>query len=285
MIDIRIDEIKIEQGRALSRANDHLNSPDLRKYEFKVFSQWGEDGIIQKLIKDVEIKNRTFIEFGVEDFFESNCRFLMMLDHWSGFVVDGSNDNIERLKHAYFYWKYDINSMAAFINRENINTILAQSGFPQDLGLMSIDLDGVDYHIFEAIDWYRPRILVVEFNAVFGIERKITVPYKAEFNRTVEHYSNLYFGASLPALVCLANKKGYALVGTNSASSNAFFVLRVLLPEGVSELSIVKAYSPSFSRELRDNEGALTFVSGSKRLDLIRGLPVLNIETGKIEPL
>jgi hypothetical protein len=284
-IALQLDELKLEQGRLLSRANDNIISSHLRDYEFKIYSQWGEDGIIQRLTKEIEIPNRTFIEFGVEDFSESNCRFLMMKDLWSGFIADGSAANIQRLQGSYFYWKYDLTAVAAFMTRENVNDVLSKSGLPQDLGLMSIDLDGVDYHVLEAVDWYKPRILIVEFNALFGKERKITVPYKQYFDRTAEHHSNLYFGASLPALATLADRKGFALVGTNSASSNAFFVRRSLLTRNVVEVPVENAYSPSFARESRDKEGKLNFISDSKRLDLIRGLPVLNIETGQVEPL
>src|SRR5688572_4954960 len=97
-IDRELDDIKINQGRILSELNARKQASPLDAYEFKVFSQWGEDGIIQFLTSSLQIKNRTFIEFGVEDFFESNCRFLLMKDNWSGFVMDGSARNIERLR-------------------------------------------------------------------------------------------------------------------------------------------------------------------------------------------
>ena len=84
-MDRRLDEIKINQGRLLSEQNQHRNISSLEECEFKIFSQWGEDGIIQYLISKIDIRNRTFIEFGVEDFHESNCRYLMMKDNWRGF--------------------------------------------------------------------------------------------------------------------------------------------------------------------------------------------------------
>ncbi len=102
-ISERLDEIKINQGMLLASINEKKESRNLRDYEFKVFSQWGEDGILQRLINVVEIKNRTFIEFGVEDFFESNCRYLLMKDNWSGLVIDGSSGNINRLKKGILF--------------------------------------------------------------------------------------------------------------------------------------------------------------------------------------
>lgn len=284
-INEKFDEIKISQGSILSLMHEHQKSRTLRDYEFKVFSQWGEDGIIQHLCKSVSIKNKTFIEFGVANFFESNCRFLQMKDNWSGFVIDGSSENIQKLKHSYFYWKYHLYAIDAFITRENINEILAQSGFDEDLGILSIDLDGNDYYVLEAINLFKPRILICEYNAVFGGARKISIPYDPAFNRTKGHYSNLYFGASLAAITHLANKRGYSLVGTNSAGVNAFYIRNDLLTEKLDVLSCTEAYSPSLVRESRDIQGNLTYVSGDDRLKLIHGLSVFNVETNTTETL
>ena len=279
------DQIKENQGLILSKLNSSLSAKSIREYEFRVFSQWGEDGIIQRLTEVIDIKNKTFIEFGVEDFFESNCRYLMTKDNWSGFVMDGSRRNVSRLKNSNFYWKHQLEAKAAFITRENINELLETSGFDHDLGILSIDLDGIDYYILDAITDFKPRILICEFNPVFGGTRKISVPYKADFSRTKAHYSNLYWGASLAAVVDLANRKGYALVGTNSAGQNAFFVRQDLLNESVAEMTASQAYSASCYRESRDKRGNLNFISRDQRVEQIRGLPVFNIETNEIEPL
>ncbi len=284
-INERFDEIKINQGIMLSALNENKKSKHLKDYEFKIFSQWGEDGIIQRLTKVVEIKEKTFIEFGVEDFFESNCRFLLMKDNWSGFVIDSSSGNIKRLKKSHFFWKYHLGAIDAFITRENINHLLAKSGFNEDLGILSIDLDGNDYFILEAINLFKPRILVCEYNAVFGAVRKISVPYEREFSRTKKHYSNLYWGASLAAISYLANKRGYLLVGINTTGSNAFYVRKDLLNDDLEVLIAEQAYVPSKFRESKDVQGGLTYISGDDRLNLIKGLPVLNVETNVIEKI
>jgi len=284
-IDEHFDQIKINQGLILALMHERIATKNLRDYEFKVFSQWGEDGIIQHLCNSVTIKHRTFIEFGVESFFESNCRFLQMKDNWSGFVIDGSSENIGKLRDSYFYWKHDLHAIAAFITRDNINELLAQSGFDQDLGILSIDLDGNDYHILEAIRHFKPRILICEYNSVFGGVRKISIPYDAAFNRTKGHFSNLYFGASLAAVTHLANIRGYSLIGTGSAGGNAFFVRNDLVTDRLGVTSSTEAYFPSQLRESRDMKGHLTHLSGSDRLKMIQGLPVLNVETNTTEML
>lgn len=284
-LNVRMDDVRINQGVILAGLNEGKESKRLKDYEFKVFSQWGEDGIIQRLTNAIDIKNKTFIEFGVEDFVESNCRFLLVKDNWSGFVIDGSASNIHKLKKSYFYWKYELVAIDSFITAENINELLSRSGFSEDLGIMSIDLDGVDYHVLDAIKHFRPRIMICEYNSVFGGARKISVPYDAGFNRSKQHYSSLYWGASLAAVAHLAETKGYSLVGTNSAGSNAFFVRNDVLNSRVEVLNAEEAFFPSTVRESRDMEGNLTCVSGEDRLKMIKGLPVLNIETNAIEPL
>lgn len=284
-ISEQLDEIKINQGLLLCALNEQKASRNLRDYEFKVFSQWGEDGIIQRLIGAVELGDKTFIEFGVEDFSESNCRYLLMKDNWRGLVIDGSAANIERLKASYFFWRHHLLAIQAFITRDNINDLLAQSGFGEDLGILSVDIDGNDYHVLEQITFFKPRILICEYNSVFGASRKITVPYDPDFVRGKKHHSNLYWGASLAAMAYLANKRGYSLVGTNTASNNAFFVRNDLLNHKLEVLRPEQAYLPSLYRESRDERGALSYVGAEARLALIRGLPVVNVETSAIEVL
>ena len=235
----KIDTLLLSQGKALEEIFTRKVGMKLCDYEWKIFSQWGEDGIIQFLIREVEIVNTTFIEFGVEDFSESNCRYLLMSSGWQGFVIDGSEYNINSLKKSYYYWKYDIQSSANFVNTTNINETLAQSKFENDLGILSVDIDGNDYHILTAIDNFDPRIIICEFNPIFGVDRAITVPYDPLFNRTEKHYSNLYFGASIKALELLMQEKGYTLVGTGKMGCNAYFVKNELMTEKLTILQII----------------------------------------------
>ncbi|WP_353427867.1 hypothetical protein NHB34_01790 [Polynucleobacter sp. MWH-UH19D] len=274
-----LDLIKINQGLILSKMNLKKPHSSLSNYEFKVFSQWGEDGIIQHLIQNVFIKNKNFIEFGVEDFFESNCRFLLQKDNWDGFVIDGSSRNIKRLRNSYFYWKHSINALCSFITRENIEELLSVSGFDKDIGLLSVDIDGVDYFVLEKLTTWTPRVLIVEFNAMFGMNRAVSVPYSSDFVRSNMHHSNLYYGASLPAFIHLANNMNMALVGVNSAGSNAFFVRRDLLNESVSEVSIGNCFVGAKFREGRDVNGALICQSSREELSSIMQLPLIDVIT------
>jgi hypothetical protein len=252
---------------------------DFRRVGFKVFSQWDEDGIIQYLIHHVPIENRTFVEFGVENYEESNTRFLLLNNHWQGMVLDASPADIEYIRCDRIHWQYDLQVKEAWITRENIDSLLGQAGFGEDLGLLSIDVNGNDYWIWEAIASLRPRIVIVEYNSLLGLE-PICVPYREDFDRTAAHHSNLYYGSSLAALDCLAKSKGYILLGSNIWGHNAFFVRADVAGE-FQALAPEHAYVASKFREARDEAGNLTYARGEERLQLIEHLPVINVVSGE----
>ncbi len=257
----------------------------LKEVEFKVFSQFGDDGIIQWLVHNIEIPNKTFIEFGVEDYRESNTRFLMMNDNWSGFVMDSSRENISKIVNSEYYWQYELQAKSVFINCENINELLSASLVDREVGILHIDLDGNDYWIWNEINVVSPLIVILEYNSIFGIERTISIPYEKNFHRTKAHHSNLYWGASLRALNQLSAQKGYSFVGSNSAGNNAYFVRNDKLNDVVKKIPLEEGYVVSKYRESRDKKGVQTFVIGEMRIELIRGMPVYNIDTGQIEAL
>ena len=123
----------------------------------------------------------SFIEFGVETYRESNTRFLLVKDNWRGLVIDGSETNVASIRALSEYWRHDLTAVASFITRDNINDLFADAGFTGEVGLLSIDIDGNDYWVWEAIDVVSPVIVVVEYNSVFGPEAQVTVPYAADF--------------------------------------------------------------------------------------------------------
>jgi hypothetical protein len=272
-------------GRIMVDKNKAKESiENLCDIEFKVFSQFGDDGIIQWLVHRLDIKEHTFIEFGVGDYRESNTRFLLMNNNWSGLVIDGSQTNVDRIIASEYYWQHNLTAKCAFVNTKNINELLSTPKLGPSLGLLHIDLDGNDYWILEELEML-PVILILEYNSVFGVDRAISVPYDPMFQRSRAHYSNLYYGASLPALHNLATSRGYAFVGCNSAGNNAYFVRRDRMMDPVREISLHQGFVSSKYRESRGLNGQLTYLTGDDRLQLIRGLPVINTTTGISEPL
>jgi hypothetical protein len=251
--------------------------------EFKVFSQRGEDGIIQYLVHNVPLRNRTFVEFGVEDYREANTRFLLIHDDWQGLVMDASPKNIETIRRDDIHWQHDLQARSAYVTRENINSLLSASGFDPDIGLLSIDIDGNDYWVWEAIEAMHPRLIICEYNAVFGCD-PATIPYHPGFQRHAAHHSGLYFGASLAALAHVGREKGYVLLGCDSSGSNAFFVRSDLASSGVG-MDAGAAYVHSHVRQSRDPRGKLTFERGTDRRAIIAHLPVVDVSSGETRQL
>jgi len=278
------ERLLVLEARRASWAVSQLPiTTELKTVGFGAFSQFDEDGIIQFLINHLEIKNQTFVEFGVENYEESNTRFLLINNNWQGMVMDGSEENVAYIKSDRVSRRYDLQAKCSFITKDNINDLLRQSGFGEDLGLLSIDIDGNDYWIWEAIDSVRPRIVVAEYNSVLG-RAPVSIPYQADFVRTKAHHSNLYYGCSLSALAHLANKKGYVLAGSNLRGNNAFFV-RKDIAGGLPERNAETEYVSSHFREARDADGKLTYLREAARRKAISHLQVVNVVTGQISAL
>ena len=265
-------------GRIENRQIDGFAKNSISENEFRAFSQWGEDGIIQYLIRNINISRKIFIEFGVQNYTESNTRFLLINNNWSGLVIDGGSDYITYIKNDPIYWQYNLKAVNSFITRDNINQIFLDNGIQGEIGLLSVDIDGNDYWVWEAINSVNPAIVVSEYNFRFGATRAVTVPYDAGFVRTKAHHSNIYYGSSLKALCILANKKGYSFVGCNSTGNNAFFVRNDLKIDSLKELTSEEGYVTAQFRESRDEFGNLLYLSLEEEQKLLNSLPLVSID-------
>ena len=252
----------------------------LADVEFKVFSQFGEDGIIQWLIRNVEIANKTFVEFGASDYKEANTRFLMMNDNWSGLIMEGNARDVAEVMDWNRLWLYDLEVKNCFITRENINELIADSGIQGDIGLLSIDIDGIDYWILESIFVIQPRIIICEYNNVFGNDYAVSVPYDESFDRTEKHYSNLYWGASLPAFKKLLGRRGYYYVGSNSAGNNAFFVQKDCFDRTKIMGNPEEEFVDAKYRESLDASGQWSYLKGEEKLQAIKNMEVVDLDGG-----
>ncbi len=257
----------------------------IQEKEFRVYSQFGDDGIIQWLVYALNIDRGRFIEFGVGDFYESNTHFLLVNNRFSGFVIDGSKENIDTVRRSSIYWRYKLGARQYFIDKDNVQVILAESGFKK-IELLHIDLDGNDYWILDALDLsdLDPDILILEYNSTFGKDRAISVPYDPAFSRMSAHYSGKYFGASLLALNKLAQSKGYYFIGCNSAGNNAYFLANRFL-SAIPITNIVDGFQEAGYRESRDKQGILTYCDADHELNQMRGMPVIDITTGRVADL
>jgi len=251
--------------------------------EFRIFSQWGEDGIIEWLIQQLPIEQQTFIEFGVGGYFEANTRFLLTNRNWRGLVLD-SGESLRQITGEPYYWRHDLTFGVEFITRENIDQLFAKYGFAGEIGLLSIDIDGNDPWVLQQISTVSPAILVCEYNAIFGDLRPLAVPYDAAFSIERAHPSMLYFGGSIAAMRRIAEAKGFTFVGTCSNGVNAFFVRNDLVHH-LDDKLVHRTAHPSLHRCCFDLQGGFATRAGLARFDMIKDLPVLDLDSGNIAPL
>lgn len=275
-----LEKISIMNG--LIRSDQILKKDfleDITEAEFSIFSQWGEDGIISWLISIINPKSKKFIEFGVEDFRESNCRYLIQTRNWSGLVIDGSQENIQSIRSQDISWRQDLKSHAEFINKDNINEIIHKNDFNGDIGLLSTDIDGVDYYVLKEID-NNADIIVVEYNDLFS-GRAVSVPYDSNFQRHNAHYSGTYWGASLEAFIYLLEGKDYIFIGTNSIGTNAFFIKKNHEMVVTSKLKHIKKW-PCKIRDVRDKNGDLLFQDYHQSWHLIKDMPLVDVTSNEV---
>lgn len=276
-----MDTLLIGHGQRMSMMHAQTKQiKDISEVEWRVFSQWGDDGIIDWLVSRIENVPQTFVEFGVENYRESNTRFLLQHRNWRGFIIDGSKEHIADIEQQDISWRHWLKAKCAFITAENINSLLKDAGFGEKVGLLSIDIDGNDYWIWEKIDHIDPIIVVVEYNAVFGDVHPISVPYDPQFVRSKAHYSYNFYGASLPAFKHLAEKKGYTFIGTNSHGVNAYFVKNSHANDLTKAIGEYNSYPSRFS-DARDQSGELTRVRGVERIKVLHDMEVVNVTTGQ----
>lgn len=279
-METRIDLVQKAIGRIEFRQLENQDCHSINDREYQVFSQWGEDGIIQFLIDNISLNNKTFVEFGVETYKQSNTRFLLVNNNWAGLVIDGSDENISIIKNDYTYYNYNLKAISAFITTDNINSLLVDNGFSGEIGILSIDLDGNDYWIWDAINVAKPTIVIIEYNYRFGIDIAVTIPYQEDFDRSKSHHSMIYFGASLKALCLLAERKGYDFVGCCSNGVNAFFIRKDKKPDTILDLTPEEGYKLGQFCETRNRDGIQIKTSPEDEVLILQSLnlPVIKIK-------
>ncbi len=259
---------------------------NLKDAEYSVFSQFGDDGIIDWIVQKIPSIEKKFIEIGVQDYWESNTRFLLKSENWSGVLIDSSKNDINKIKTQRIYWQHDLRAHQLMVNKDNINNFLTKNLKPnfKNVGLLSIDIDGVDYWILDKLNVIEPSLVICEYNSLFGNIHKMSVLYDENFERTNKHYSNLYFGASIKALISLMEKKGYNFLGTNSAGINAYFLKSDLFSILDSKIE-KKTIFQSKVRESLDKKGCLTFNDRIDRIKTIEDLKVYDFDEKKEKQL
>lgn len=231
----------------------------INHHERKVSSQNGEDGILEFIFHRVGVTNRTFVEFGVQDGRECNTANLALNHGWRGLLMESDHD-FATAARAYYAEKLGpdadrVRVREALVTPENINELLTEEQITGTIDLLSIDIDGNDLWVWEAVQVVSPRVVVIEYNASFGPVRSISTAYDPAFDRHAKHPSGFYHGASLSALAKSGRRRGYLLAGCDSRGVNAFFVHEFAeAGSGLGELAPIAAYYPEDRRSVLTTE-------------------------------
>lgn len=243
-----------------------------RKFRnFRVYSQWNEDSILSWLF-DVEIiTNKRFVEVGVEDFQEANLRYLVDADNFSGVVIDCDVDKLNTIRKSNIMWQQDIEVIEAFVGKYNAISSIPER-FRNNIGILSIDIDSVDYHVLSELIEIQPQVVICEINNIFGL-RPISVPYSDRFDRMKMHFSGQYYGASCIAFNILLSKNGYSFFAFNDKFSNAIFIRNDLINSSVFRHDIKREWQITTLKEGRLPNGKLSYVDQTAAFELIKDLP------------
>lgn len=251
----------------------HLPLPKFEDVEFRAYSQFGEDGILLYIFSVIGTTNKKCVEIcgggGLD-----NTANLIINHGWNGMFFDGSEKKIRKGRQFYArcadtkVWPPKL--VQAWITAENVNSLLEENGYVGEIDLLSLDMDGVDYWIWKAIDCIKPRVVVLEYNTALGPDLSVTVPYEADFIWESNNVSALryqgrrvvntfvgkqiadridnYYGASLTAFAKLGKQKGYRLVGCERYGYNAFFVRSDIGEEILPEVAPSECFHHPFTR-------------------------------------
>lgn len=209
----------------------------LLAHRFGLRSQNEEDGLVVALTRAACPPVRRFAELGCGPN-GGNCGVLAGELGWGGLMIDGKYINVEKVRGAF---GADIYAVQALVTAENVDDLLARHGIRGDVGVLSIDVDGIDLWLWQAVTVAVPRVVVIEYNAVFGAQRSVTVPYDPGFQRDRRPGIRLFYGASLRALCRVGRRKGYRLVAVEARGTNAFF-LRDDVAADIPAVEVDRAY-------------------------------------------
>ena len=282
LFQINNAQVKFMLGSAYlneAKKNYHLIK-NLKDSEYKIFSQTGEDGIIDFLFSKLKIEDCRFVEIGVSDYSEANSRYIYERSFAKGLIIDIEKNFKEKVSKNINLWKGLLELENIEINGSNVNEILDKYTLNENLDLFSIDIDGIDYWVIESLKPKISKIFVLEYNPIFGSNLEITIPNINKFNRLKSHYTGCYYGASLKAMIKIMKQKGYDFIGTNKLNFNAFFVvdeLSYIFKDLKDNLKKLEYYTTLQIRDSRNKNGELSFLDRDQILKEIGDLEVLDV--------
>jgi hypothetical protein len=199
----------------------HRRDKSLIPFGYKVYSQQDEDGILREIFRRIGVTNKVFVEFGVGNGLENNT-LALLFEGWQGLWIEASARHVDAITthFAQVVRAGRLNVIASFVTKGNIDALISSRVRPGEIDLLSVDVDGNDFHIFSAITCIRPRVVVIEYNAKFPPPMLVCMAYRESH----AWQGDDCFGASLKYLEVNFERRGYRLVGCSLSGANAFFV-------------------------------------------------------------
>ncbi len=243
LMHLRADQIALQQAEQAKQAADQirqaaicqaqllvrdiLRDPALQdprrleRYGYQTASQNEEDGMLAEVFRRIGTANRRFFEFGVGNGLQNNTVHFLF-QGWGGAWIEINQPKLAFIRQTFAEpiraGRLQVGGVPVTV--ENIDEIATGFGLPADLDLLSIDIDGNDWHIWKALTLIRPRVVVVEYSARFPPPIRIVQAYDPGYSWS----ASTYIGASLQSFTDLAADKGYRLVGCSISGLNAIYV-------------------------------------------------------------
>jgi hypothetical protein len=233
----------MEHIEKLKKEARYKDPKSLIPYGYKMYSQNDEDGIIREIFNRIGTTSKFFVELGIGNGLENNT-LALLFDGWSGLWIEASSEDVKKIKEnmPHVIRSGKLKLVESFITKKNINSLISSNINQREVDLLSIDIDGNDFHVFNTINCINPRVVVIEYNAKF-------VPpaiYCMEYNESHTWKQDDFVGSSLKFLEIKLVEKGYYLVGCNLIGINAFFVRNDLIVDKFLEpFSAEKHYEPA----------------------------------------
>ena len=279
------------QSAVTSSTSSRSEFKDLWDSEVKVYSQWGEDGIINFILDKIGLAKPNILEIGVGDFSECNSRFAIEYRNASAVLIDTNSELENGVKRSGLLWKSHIFPINAKVDISNCVELYAQAEkLIGTIDVLSLDIDSNDYWIIDKLEKFENlKLIIVEYNPLFGSEAAISIPYSQDFLRFSANVSGLYYGASLQAMCHILGLRDFILLGTNRICNNAFFIRKSDLSQftqlDIPDTTNLKKYVDWRCRDSRNEDGELTYSSGEARLKLIAHEKVQDVKNNKIDSL
>jgi hypothetical protein len=241
----------INQYRLMKKLMTAGEMPGLTDVGFKVYSQFEEDGILLYIFSLIGTTNKRVVEICAGDGVECMAANLIVNHGWTGLLFDGNAELVQNGIKFYASnkstWLHPPIFKHAWVTRENVNQLIEENGFHGEIDLLSLDMDGNDYHIMDVIDVIKPRVIICETHNVIPSHLALTVSYSAEFSRTEGSHPD-FMGVSLLAMTKLLNKKGYRLIGSHRYGFNAIFLPAGVATDYFPEVSVESVHDNSYTR-------------------------------------